>query len=94
MITMQPKHFDILKTILSSYPYTFYVFGSRITAFPKTLSDVDIFYKDTIPDRTLGELEEKLEESDLPYKVDLVDYHHCDEAFKKIMDAQYVIFPK
>ena len=39
-------------------------------------------------------LEEEFEESDLPYKVDLINYYSCDENFKKIMDSNNIILPK
>lgn len=49
MINMQPKHLHILTSILFPYPYTFYMFGSRITSQAKMFSDVDMFYKEVIP---------------------------------------------
>ncbi len=91
MINMEKGHFEVLVSILSRYPYSFYIFGSRITPDAKKLSDIDLFYKDTIPDRILGNIEEDFEESDLPYKVDLLDYNKCDEGFKKILNAQHII---
>lgn len=33
---------------------------------------------------------EELEESDLPYIVDLVDYNKCDDYFKQIIDKNYI----
>lgn len=93
MINMEAKHLKILISILSKYPYTFYMFGSRITPSAKKLSDVDLFYKETIPDNILDNIEESFEESDLPYKVDLVNYHQCEAGFKKILDTQHILLP-
>lgn len=87
---MEHKHLEILVSILSSYPYTFYMFGSRVMHTAKKFSDVDLFYKEAIPNSELIELEAKLEESDLPYKVDIIDYNRCDESFKKIMDRHNI----
>lgn len=87
---MEKRHLEILKSILNNYNYTFYMFGSRITDRAKKLSDIDLFYKDNIPQNTLLKLEEELEESDLPYKVDIVNYHQCDDDFKNIMDKSNI----
>jgi predicted nucleotidyltransferase len=90
MINIEPKHLQIIKTILSHYNYSFYVFGSRITQKAKRFSDIDLLYFENIPSDTLLKLEEEFEESDLPYKVDLVNYNQCDEDFKKIIGSNYV----
>lgn len=92
MINLEEKHLEILTSIFSKYPYTFYAFGSRITPHAKKLSDLDLFYKEKIPESILSKLQEELEDSDLPFTVDLVDYYKCDETFKKILDTQYVTF--
>ncbi len=90
MINIEEKHLKIVISILSHYPYIFYVFGSRITPHVKKFSDLDLFYKDKIPDSALQKMQEDFEESDLPFTVDLVDYNKCDETFKKILDYQHV----
>ena len=69
------------------------MFGSRITLVAKKLSDVDLFYNDVIPCQILGKIEEDFEESDLPYKIDIVNYHQCDTVFKKILMKKYVVLP-
>jgi predicted nucleotidyltransferase len=94
MINIPEHHFNILKNILKHYNYTFYIFGSRITNNAKPLSDIDLFYKEDIPEKIIISLENEFEESDLPYKVDLINYNSCDDDFKKIMDSNYVIVQK
>lgn len=94
MINMSPRHLDILRGILREYPYTFYMFGSRITPRAKVLSDVDLFHKENIPEQVIHALEGAFEESDLPYKVDLINYNACDSAFQKIMDAHHEVVPR
>ena len=85
MISIEPKHLEIIKEILQPHSYNFYLFGSRVTENFKKLSDVDLFYKEEIPIQILLKIEEDFEESDLPYKVDLVNYQQCDPEFQKIM---------
>lgn len=90
MINIEERHFAILKDILSHYDYNFYLFGSRITDKVKPFSDIDLFYVEPIPAKTISQLEEELEESDLPYEVDLVDYQQCDADFQKILKSNYI----
>jgi predicted nucleotidyltransferase/ribosomal protein S18 acetylase RimI-like enzyme len=90
MINIDPRHLKIIKNILSKYDYTFYLFGSRLTYKAKAFSDIDLYYTEDIPATLLNKLEEDFEESDLPYKADLVDYNKCDEGFKKIMLQNYL----
>jgi predicted nucleotidyltransferase len=94
MINIKDDHLNIVQTILKPYDYKFYVFGSRVTNHAKPLSDIDLFYKEDIPEKTLLLIEEEFEESDLPYKVDLINYYSCDDNFKKIMDSNNIILPK
>lgn len=82
-LTLDPSHLAIMQTILKKYPYTFYVFGSRVKGASHKFSDLDLLYFDEIPPKILCQLEEDFEESDLPFKVDLVNYHGCDEGFRK-----------
>lgn len=90
---MQSKHLKELMSILYTCPYTFYMFGSRITPSAKKFSDIDLFYRDEIPEAVLRQLEEDCEESDLPYRVDFVNYASCDPEFRMILSKKYVIIP-
>lgn len=80
------RHLKELKSILSKYPYTFYAFGSRVTGEAKKFSDLDICYKEKIPDRIVVEIEEDLEESDLPFKVELIDWNLCALEFRQAIE--------
>ncbi|MEI8026958.1 MAG: nucleotidyltransferase domain-containing protein [Pseudomonadota bacterium] len=51
-----------------------YIFGSRVGARYQKYSDVDLLLEGgPLPAETLSTIAERLEESVLPYKVDLVD---------------------
>ena len=82
MLFIEPHHWEIVKKILSKYPYSFYAFGSRVKGNPKKLSDLDLCFFDSIPLNDLAHIDEDFEESDLPYKVDIVDWNKCSESFK------------
>lgn len=81
MIHIEPKHLEIIKNILEKYPYTFYVFGSRARGDQKKLSDLDLATYDEISSHDRIKIEELFEESDLPYKVDLVNLNKISRAF-------------
>ncbi len=90
MLKIEEKHLKIAKEILSKYPYSFYIFGSRVKGGAKKLSDIDLCFFDKIPEKKLMELEEDFEESNLPYKVDIVDWHKCDTNMQKIIKKDMV----
>ena len=69
-----------------------FVFGSRYDGTPKKFSDLDLAFIQKNGERLglskQGEIEWAFSESDLPYLVDVVDYHGCHSSFKKIIDAK------
>ena len=52
--------------------------------------DLDLCYKEPISLNTLAHLEEDFEESDLPFKVDFVDFWSCSENFRKAIQPDLV----
>lgn len=94
MINVEDKHLKMLQEILGKYDHDFFVFGSRTTSHARPLSDVDLFYKDDIPDSVIFRIEEELEDSDLPYTVDLVNYNKCDAAFRAVLDQRHCKLPR
>ena len=87
---MEPKHLAIVRNILSKYPYSFYAFGSRARVNPKTLSDLDLCFFDTVSLGDLLRIDEDFEESDLPYKVDIVDWNKCSDDVCAIIKKDLV----
>lgn len=85
MLFMESRHWHIVQKILSQYPYSFYAFGSRAKGSPKILSDLDLCFFDNIPTNILLHIEEEFEESDLPYKVDIVDWNKCTDTFREMI---------
>jgi predicted nucleotidyltransferase len=94
MINIEQRHLDMVMNILKKYDYTFYIFGSRITEKAKKFSDLDLFYIDPIPEKTLYLIKEEFEESNLPYTVDLVNYQKCKPYFKEIIKQNYQLLYK
>jgi len=92
-ICLTDKELSIIKKILEKYPNAI-VFGSRIKETSKRFSDLDICIKDPISDYEYELLKEKFENSDLPFKVDIVEYKRVDDSFKKIIDEEGIGFSK
>ena len=69
-----------------------WAFGSRVTGTVKRYSDLDLLI-DAGRRLSLDEssrLGEAFSESDLPWKVDLVDRYAIDESFRRLIDAACV----
>jgi predicted nucleotidyltransferase len=79
-----------VRDILDKYPYTFYAFGSRVKGNSKRFSDLDICFYEQIPINVLSHLDEDFEESDLPFKVDIVDGLACNENFRALIQKDLI----
>lgn len=76
----------IIFQFLDPKKYQVFIFGSRATGKAKKFSDYDvgIWGKKTVPSATIVLIEEALEESDLPYRVDIVDFSLVSSKFRNI----------
>jgi len=65
-----------------------YVFGSRLNGTKKAFSDLDLAFKckKVMGYKKIGDLDEEFDESDLPYRVDVVDYNNTSKEFQEIID--------
>lgn len=69
-----------------------WVFGSRATGAARRYSDLDLAIDAGRP-LTLDEraaLSEAFSESDLPYRVDIVDWHSIDDRFRRMIATERV----
>ena len=92
-LTLAPKHLRLIQDILAEHlsPGTgVWVFGSRATDPAWRYTDLDLAIdagrRLTIDERAI--LAEAFSESDLPYRVDVVDRQSIDECFRGIIAAQ------
>lgn len=89
MIDYNEKYISMIKEIIFSVidknEYKVFMFGSRATQKFKNYSDVDV---GILGKKPLGKLYYKIinliEESVIPYNVDIVDFALVDEQFKNI----------
>ena len=81
---------QILQTHLPNAKY--WLFGSRIKGTAKPFSDLDIaiISSQPIPLETLSTLEEAFANSDLPYKIDLVDFQRISTEFQSLIKNNHV----
>jgi uncharacterized protein len=85
------KHFQLLEKLvinpLKNSGFKIWIFGSRARGDHRPYSDIDLLYQfpeqSTDFSRLISRLKEELEESSLPYKVDLVDINDLAESYKQ-----------
>lgn len=76
---------DVVFKFIDSNEYKIFVFGSRATGKARKFSDYDIGVegKKPIAWETMALAKEAFEESDFPFKVDLVDFSFVSDKFRK-----------
>lgn len=90
VIAMEARHKRMLLDILKKYDYTFYAFGSRVKNKAVELSDLDLCIKQEISLATIFNIKSDFQESNLPFKVDLVRWDDCTDDFKKLIEKELV----
>jgi predicted nucleotidyltransferase len=95
MINLNIDALQLVKAILKEYipDESVYLFGSRCTGQIKPYSDIDlaIITDKPISPLTMALLDNAFKESDLPYKVDIVDCSTIDQSFKNIIESRYEV---
>lgn len=86
---LDPRQSEIVKSILSRYvpQYEVRAFGSRVNGSHKKHSDLDIavMTKKPLPVKLMANMRHAFSESDLPFKVDVVDWSTISEGFREII---------
>jgi len=95
LLDLRTDHLKIAQDILQKFvpERAVWAFGSRAKWTAKEYSDLDlcIVGKTPLSFRTLGLLQEAFEDSDLPYKVDVVDWATTSDSFRKIIEQDMVV---
>ena len=96
-IDLRPDHWAIVRGVLRQHvpDRKVVAFGSRATWSAKDYSDLDlaIMGDEPLSLDVISALAERLGESDLPFKVDLVDWARIDERFRDIIRRDGVEVP-
>jgi len=95
MIDVAQAHLETIKRILIEYVQECEVraFGSRVTGRVKDYSDLDlaIVCQKALDADRLRHLKEAFEESELPFRVDVLDWNRISDSFRKIVEQQYEV---
>nr|SPS05766.1 conserved protein of unknown function [Candidatus Nitrotoga fabula] len=95
LIEILPEHWIIVRDILRKHipHYPVWAFGSRARGTAKPFSDLDlaILTDQSLSLEVSAALTEDFSESDLPYKVDLVDWATTDDSFRQIIERDKVV---
>jgi predicted nucleotidyltransferase len=91
---LTPKQLITVQAIVKSHlpDAEVYLFGSRIDDIAQKYSDLDILVKmDTVvPLKKLSKLREAFDLSDLPFKVDIIDWHRITPEFRKTIQNRCI----
>ncbi|EFK11265.1 toxin-antitoxin system, toxin component family protein [delta proteobacterium NaphS2] len=88
------KYFEKIREVifehLNGYQYELYLFGSQSRGKAGRTSDIDIAIlpKTPLPAGLLSKIREELDESRIPYPVDLVDLSKSTPAFLEQVKAE------
>lgn len=80
----------IVMDVIGGGKATVYLFGSWARGEATPLSDIDVAIEPytSLPPGTLARLRERLEESHVPYRVDVVDLRRADPALRRRVLAE------
>lgn len=94
-LDVQPGQWRVLQAILEQYvpQYEAWAFGSRTDNTARPYSDLDIVIvtSHALPLADLAALKEAFSESDLPWKVDVLDWATISEPFREIIENHKVV---
>jgi len=95
MIKVTEQELQLVKKILHKHvpDYEVRVFGSRVDGTPKSYSDLDlvIIGKEKIPLETMIDLKDAFSESDLVFRVDILDWQRISPEFRKVIERKYAV---
>jgi len=95
-ILIEENHQTIIRSILQAYirDNLVWIYGSRLKGNPKPHSDVDLVIVDPphVSEETLSQIKLSLEESDLPYRVDVSLWSQLSAQFKQLVEEKHHVF--
>ncbi|HAT72137.1 MAG TPA: nucleotidyltransferase domain-containing protein [Elusimicrobia bacterium] len=95
MINATPEQLRIISAILAVHApgVEARAFGSRVNGSPKNYSDLDLALVGAakLDSAVIGNLREAFEESDIPFRVDIIDWHSISKEFQTIILNKYEV---
>ncbi len=96
-LRLAPRHLELLRTLLSRQApdAEVWAYGSRVNGGAHEGSDLDIVLRNTAdPDTECAgwqDVQEAIQESDLPMLVDVHDWAHLPAEFHRNIERDYVV---
>jgi predicted nucleotidyltransferase len=95
MLDLAPEQLTEIRRILLLHlnGRTVRAFGSRVRGNAKPFSDLDLAVMGETPldFRQLAALKDAFAESNLPFRVDVIDWAATNEAFRRIIEEAYEV---
>jgi predicted nucleotidyltransferase len=95
MLDISPSHLAIIQDILHEHVpnHQVWAFGSRAKGTARRYSDLDLAIITATPlsYKILGDLAEDFSESDLPFRVDILDWATTQECFRRAVERDRVV---
>ncbi len=94
-VHLSPYYQKILRDIFVG-DYEVIIFGSRAKGTNRKFSDIDICLKSNqkIPDLEMETIKERCTKSNLPYLVDILDYHDINSFFQETINKTGIVFKR
>lgn len=93
MIKLSENELRTVKNILKNYAsnYEVLVFGSRVAGNTHEYSDIDIALRgtDKIDLLVLAAIKDEFQNSDLPFRVDIIDFNRVSSEFQAVILSNY-----
>ncbi|MBI5813993.1 MAG: nucleotidyltransferase domain-containing protein [Nitrospinae bacterium] len=94
-INVNDRDLETVKSILRKYGHDreIWVFGSRLNGSVKKFADLDlaVMGEEPMPISTLAQMKEAFSESDLPFRVDIVEWARTSPQFRKIIAGAHEV---
>ncbi len=98
MIDVTSRYMILIREILKKHipNYEVRVFGSRLKGTAKKYSDLDLVIagETKLPKKILYLLREEFQESDLPFRVEIMDWQTISDEFRKTIGRQYEVIQR
>ncbi|MFH1829814.1 MAG: nucleotidyltransferase domain-containing protein [Pseudomonadota bacterium] len=95
MIDVRPEHLAEIRRILALHAPDCEVraFGSRVNGRPEPSSDLDLVLMgpEKFDWRFIERLKDAFAASDLPFMVDVIDWHDMSEEFRNLVEKKYEV---
>ena len=95
MLDLSPSALAIVRQILSQHvpDRAVWAFGSRAKGSARRYSDLDlaIITQNPLPFEVIGAMREAFSDSDLPFRVDIIDWAATQDSFRQVVETEKII---